>query len=64
MQPEAIALARMEASSCEQLEYSVRAMILDDSPMEEMSDNEPLEHSVLDAAVTCRRCSFVFNESC
>ena len=29
-------------------------MTLDDSPMEKMSDDEPLEHSVLDAAVTCR----------
>ena len=30
-------------------------MTLDDSPMEKMSDDEPLEDSVLDAAVTCRR---------
>ena len=30
-------------------------MTLDDSPLEKMSDDEPLEHSVLDAAVTCRR---------
>ena len=30
-------------------------MTLDDGPMEKMSDDEPLEHSVLDAAVTCRR---------
>ena len=28
---------------------------MDDSPLEKMSDDEPLEHSVLDAAVTCRR---------
>ena len=30
-------------------------MTLDDSPLEKMSDDEPLEHSVIDAAVTCRR---------
>ena len=30
-------------------------MTLDDSPLEKMSDDEPFEHSVLDAAVTCRR---------
>ena len=30
-------------------------MTLDDSPLEKMSDDKPLEHSVLDAAVTCRR---------
>ena len=30
-------------------------MTLHDIPMEEMSDDEPLQHSVLDAAVTCRR---------
>ena len=30
-------------------------MTLDDSPMEEMSDNELLEHLVLDDAMTCRR---------
>ena len=29
-------------------------MTLDDSPLKKMSDDEPLEHSVLDAAVTCR----------
>ena len=29
-------------------------MTLDDSPLEKMSDDEPLEHSVLDAAVNCR----------
>ena len=44
-----------EASACEPLEHSVRMMTLDDSPLENMSDDEPLEHSVLDAAVTCRR---------
>ena len=40
---------------CEPLEHSVRMMTLDDSPMEKMSDDEPLEHSVLDAAMICRR---------
>ena len=30
-------------------------MTLDDIPLEKMSDDEPLEHSVLDVAVTCRR---------
>ena len=45
----------MEASICEPLEHLVRMMTLDDSPMEKMSDDEPLEHSILDAAVTCRR---------
>ena len=45
----------MEASVCEPLEHSVRMMTLNDSPMEKMSDDEPLEHSVLAAAVTCRR---------
>ena len=30
-------------------------MTLDNSPLENMSDDEPLEHSVIDAAVTCRR---------
>ena len=44
-----------EASVCEPLEHSVQMMTLDDSPMEKMSDDEPVEHSVLDAAVTCRR---------
>ena len=37
------------------LEHSVRMMTLDDSPLEKMSDDEPLEHSVLDVAMTCRR---------
>ena len=45
----------MEASICEPLEHSARMMTLDDSPMEEMSDDEPLEHSIMDAAVTCHR---------
>ena len=44
----------MEASICEPLEHSVRMMTLNNSPMEKMSDDEPLEHSVLDVAVTCR----------
>ena len=48
-------LEPLEASVCEQLEHSVWMMTLDDSLMEKMSDDEPLEHSVLDAAVTCRR---------
>ena len=30
-------------------------MTLNDSPMEKMLDDEPLEYSVLDAAVTCQR---------
>ena len=29
-------------------------MTLDDSPLEKMLEYEPLEHAVLDAAVTCR----------
>ena len=45
----------MEASVCEPLEHSVWMMTLDDSPMEKMPDDEPLEHSVLDATMTCRR---------